>query len=127
MLTGSGTLTSTDEAAFMPDPLTNKISTWSDKSTFLFPEQTTLCSNSSSSNAISSDYILIEERMPWGTDGGPCSPARKWLTRKMNTEVSDLTESLTVNGDGTFTLEQGTYECILTPILQETGRSRARL
>lgn len=124
-LSSTGTLLSTAANDFEPNPLTQKTVSWSDPKSLLLPEGIALCPNFGS-QMHSSEYVLIEDREPWGTLGGECSPVKTWKVVKLNTEVSDTDNNVIVNADSSFTLRPGTYECDLAPLLSYTGFSRSR-
>jgi hypothetical protein len=54
-----------------------------------------------------SDYILIREEEPAGTAGGTCT-AGSWITRILNTEVTDSANHATI-ASNQITLQPGTY------------------
>ena len=125
-LSSTGQLTSTSPSDFLPNPLTGKTQTWEDAKALLLPETISLCPTFGGGFQ-SSEYILIEDREPWGTEGGKCAPTTTWRTVTLNYEVSDTKNSVVVNADSSFTLQKGVYECVLNPLLRWTDRSRARL
>lgn len=128
-LSSTGQLTSTSPSDFLPNPLTGKTQTWEDAKALLLPETISLCPTFGGGFQ-SSEYILIEDREPWGTEGGECTmppPPNSWRTVKLNYEVSDTKNSVVVNADSSFTLQKGVYECVLNPLLRYTNESRARL
>ena len=125
-LTSSGNLTSTSPASFMPDPLTGQRQTWADPQSLLLPGGVTLCPVFDSTPQ-ASDYILLENVQPWGTEGGYCSPVKTWITIPLNTITDDTSSTVVIIAGNSFSLDSGTYECILAPTLSYTNESRARL
>ena len=124
-LSSTGTLLSIAASDFEPNPLTQKTVSWSDPKSLLLPEGIALCPNFGS-QMHSSEYVLIEDWEAWGVEGGACSPVKTWKVVKLNTEVSDTDSNVIINGDSSFTLRPGTYECDLSPLLSYTGYSRSR-
>ena len=81
--------------------------------------------NSMNATSASGDYILLADQRASGTAGGTCT-ASSWVTRNLNTIITDQTGSVSV-ATNQATLPAGDYECEISGNFYETDNSQLRL
>ena len=71
------------------------------------------------------EYILLEDQKPNNTDGGS-STSGVWMTRVLNTKVSDVDNNCTLSANR-FTLDEGTYTISASAPALETTNHKIKL